>query len=50
VRRFGRRLVSTGRLAMKLRWIDTKGISGNDLAELPALQAPTDGISLARHS
>jgi magnesium transporter len=33
-----------GRLSMKLRWIDSKGVSGRDLAELPALQARTDGF------
>jgi magnesium transporter len=29
---------------MKLRWIDSEGVSGRDLAELPALQARTDGF------
>ena len=29
---------------MKLRWIDSEGVSDRDLAELPALQARTDGF------
>ncbi len=29
---------------MKLRWIDSEGVSGRDLAELPALRARTDGF------
>jgi magnesium transporter len=29
---------------MKLRWIDSEGVSGRDLPELPALQARTDGF------
>jgi Mg2+ and Co2+ transporter CorA len=29
---------------MKLRWIDSNGVSDHDLAELPALQARTDGF------
>ena len=29
---------------MKLRWIDSEGVSARDLAELPALQARTDGF------
>jgi magnesium transporter len=29
---------------MKLRWIGTNGVSDHDLAELPALQARTDGF------
>jgi magnesium transporter len=33
-----------GRLAMKLRWIDSKGVSNPDLAELPALRKRTDGF------
>jgi magnesium transporter len=33
-----------GRLAMKLRWIDSKGVSERDLAELPALRKRTDGF------
>jgi magnesium transporter len=33
-----------GRLAMKLRWIDSNGVSDHDLAELPALQKRTDGF------
>jgi Mg2+ and Co2+ transporter CorA len=33
-----------GSLAMKLRWIDSTGVSSRDLAELPALQKRTDGF------
>jgi magnesium transporter len=33
-----------GRLAMKLRWIDSKGVSNPDLAELPVLRKRTDGF------
>jgi|SoimicmetaTmtHPA_FD_contig_51_687016_length_637_multi_1_in_0_out_0_2 hypothetical protein len=33
-----------GRLAMKLRWIDSNGVSNHDLAELPALRQRTDGF------
>jgi Mg2+ and Co2+ transporter CorA len=33
-----------GRLAMKLRWIDSKGVSNHDLAELSALRERTDGF------
>jgi magnesium transporter len=33
-----------GRLAVKLRWIDSKGVSEPDLAELPALRKRTDGF------
>ena len=29
---------------MKLRWIDSNGVSNHDLAELPALQKRTDGF------
>jgi Mg2+ and Co2+ transporter CorA len=29
---------------MKLRWIDSKGVSNHDLAELPALKERTDGF------
>jgi magnesium transporter len=29
---------------MKLRWIDSKGVSERDLSELPALRKRTDGI------
>ena len=31
-------------LAMKLRWIDSTGVSNRDLAELPALRQRTDGF------
>jgi magnesium transporter len=33
-----------GRTAMKLRWIDSDGVSNHDLAELPALRKRTDGF------
>ena len=33
-----------GRLAMKLRWIDSNGVSNHDLAELPDLRQRTDGF------
>jgi Mg2+ and Co2+ transporter CorA len=33
-----------GRLAMKLRWIDSKGVRNHDLAELPDLRKRTDGF------
>ena len=33
-----------GRLAMKLRWIDSKGVSDPDLAELPVLRKRTEGF------
>jgi Mg2+ and Co2+ transporter CorA len=33
-----------GRLAMKLRWIDSKGVRNYDLAELPKLRKRTDGF------
>src|SRR4029453_14332452 len=33
-----------GRLAMKLRWIDSKGVRNHDLADLPDLQKRTDGF------
>jgi len=33
-----------GRLAMKLRWIDSKGVSNPDLAELPVLRKRTEGF------
>src|SRR5688572_27537058 len=33
-----------GRLAMKLRWIDSNSVSSRDLAELPALRQRTDGF------
>jgi magnesium transporter len=33
-----------GGLAMKLRWIDSEGVSGHDLAELPDLRKRTDGF------
>jgi magnesium transporter len=33
-----------GTLAMKLRWIDSKGVRNHDLAELPDLQKRTDGF------
>jgi Mg2+ and Co2+ transporter CorA len=33
-----------GRLAMKLRWIDSDGVSNHDVAELPALRKRTDGF------
>jgi magnesium transporter len=31
-------------MGMKLRWIDSNGVSNHDLAELPALQKRTDGF------
>ena len=31
-------------LAMKLRWIDSTGVSNRDLAELPTLRQRTDGF------
>jgi magnesium transporter len=33
-----------GRTAMKLRWIDSEGVSNHDPAELPALRKRTDGF------
>jgi magnesium transporter len=33
-----------GRLAMELRWIETKGVSNRDLAELPDLRERSDGF------
>jgi hypothetical protein len=33
-----------GRLAMKLRWIDSKAVSERDLSSLPALRKRTDGF------
>jgi magnesium transporter len=33
-----------GRLAMKLRWIDSGGVSDHDLAELPVLRKRDDGF------
>jgi magnesium transporter len=33
-----------GRLAMKLRWIDSEGVSNPDLAELPVLRKRTEGF------
>jgi magnesium transporter len=33
-----------GRLAMELRWIETKGVSNHDLAELPDLRQRSDGF------
>jgi magnesium transporter len=33
-----------GRLAMELRWIDTKGVSNHDLAELPDLRHRSGGF------
>jgi magnesium transporter len=33
-----------GRLAMELRWIETKGVSNHDLAELPDLRQRRDGF------
>jgi magnesium transporter len=33
-----------GRKAMKLRWIDSAGVSNHDLAELPDLRKRTDGF------
>jgi magnesium transporter len=33
-----------GRLAMKLRWLDTDAVSDHDLAELPDLRQRTDGF------
>src|SRR5687767_1031474 len=33
-----------GDLAMKLRWIDSQGVSERDLSELPALRKRTDGF------
>ena len=35
---------------MKLRWIDSEGVSAHDLAELPDPAATHRRISLARHS
>jgi magnesium transporter len=35
---------SEGRLAMKLRWIDSKGVTERDLGELSALLQRTDGF------
>jgi magnesium transporter len=33
-----------GRLAMKLRWIDSQGVSNQDVAELPVLKKRNDGF------
>jgi hypothetical protein len=35
---------------MKLRWMDSKGVSERDVGELPAFRNRTDGFPLARHS
>jgi hypothetical protein len=35
---------------MKLRWMDSKGVSERDVGELPSLRNRTDGFPLARHS
>ena len=35
---------------MELRWIDSEGVSGRDLAELPDLRTTQRRISLAGHS
>jgi hypothetical protein len=33
-----------GKLAVKLRWIDSNSVSNHDLAELPKLRRRTDGF------